>query len=126
MSLGGAALREARAELAEARKQWHVLQVEIGTLHALVRETPTNTQTHTRRITSEQPTSKSLLWVSGGTVFGSFTAHQEQCNLTHLHLDRAVVIDRLREIGKVDVSRYVLEVVVKVAEAARVIVPVLS
>ncbi|XP_072240224.1 keratin-like protein KRT222 [Leuresthes tenuis] len=35
VSLGGAALREARAELAEARKQWHSLQVEIETLHAL-------------------------------------------------------------------------------------------
>ncbi|KAM9792578.1 keratin, type I cytoskeletal 17 [Neosynchiropus ocellatus] len=35
VSLGGAALREARAELAEARKQWHSLQVEIQTLHAL-------------------------------------------------------------------------------------------
>lgn len=38
VSLGGAALREARAELAEARKQWHSLQVEIETLHALVRK----------------------------------------------------------------------------------------
>lgn len=38
VSLGGAALREARAELAEARKQWHCLQVEIETLHALVRQ----------------------------------------------------------------------------------------
>uniref|UniRef100_UPI0037E7C6EC keratin, type I cytoskeletal 18-A n=1 Tax=Semicossyphus pulcher TaxID=241346 RepID=UPI0037E7C6EC len=35
VSLGGTALREARAELAEARKQWHSLQVEIETLHAL-------------------------------------------------------------------------------------------
>ncbi|XP_006799674.2 keratin-like protein KRT222 [Neolamprologus brichardi] len=35
VSLGGSALREARAELAEARKQWHSLQVEIETLHAL-------------------------------------------------------------------------------------------
>ncbi|KAM6941636.1 uncharacterized protein krt222 [Lycodopsis pacificus] len=35
VSLGGAALREARAELAEARSQWHSLQVEIETLHAL-------------------------------------------------------------------------------------------
>lgn len=31
-----AALREARAELSEARRQWHALQVEIETLHALV------------------------------------------------------------------------------------------
>lgn len=38
VSLGGVALREARAELAEARKQWHSLQVEIETLHALVRK----------------------------------------------------------------------------------------
>lgn len=41
MSLGGAALREARAELSEARKQWHFLQVEIETLHALVRKLQT-------------------------------------------------------------------------------------
>lgn len=38
VSLNSAALREARAELAEARKQWHSLQVEIETLHALVRK----------------------------------------------------------------------------------------
>ena len=38
VSLGGAALKEARVELAEARKQWHSLQVEIETLHALVRQ----------------------------------------------------------------------------------------
>ncbi|XP_063739294.1 keratin-like protein KRT222 isoform X2 [Eleginops maclovinus] len=35
VSLGGAALKEARVELAEARRQWHSLQVEIETLHAL-------------------------------------------------------------------------------------------
>ncbi|XP_061536683.1 keratin-like protein KRT222 isoform X2 [Phycodurus eques] len=35
VSLGSNALREARAELAEARKQWQSLQVEIETLHAL-------------------------------------------------------------------------------------------
>ncbi|XP_077427116.1 keratin-like protein KRT222 isoform X2 [Vanacampus margaritifer] len=35
VSLGSNALREARAELAEARMQWHSLQVEIETLHAL-------------------------------------------------------------------------------------------
>lgn len=38
VSLNNAALREAWAELAEARKQWHSLQVEIQTLHALVRK----------------------------------------------------------------------------------------
>lgn len=38
MSLSGAALREARAELVEARQQWHSLEVEIETLHALVRK----------------------------------------------------------------------------------------
>lgn len=38
VSLNNAALREAWAELAEARKQWHSLQVEIETLHALVRK----------------------------------------------------------------------------------------
>ncbi|KAL1006002.1 hypothetical protein UPYG_G00066660 [Umbra pygmaea] len=35
VNIGGEALREARAELAEARKQWHCLQVEIESLHAL-------------------------------------------------------------------------------------------
>uniref|UniRef100_A0A3P8ZSH6 IF rod domain-containing protein n=1 Tax=Esox lucius TaxID=8010 RepID=A0A3P8ZSH6_ESOLU len=35
VNIGGAALREARAELAEARKQWRCLQVEIESLHAL-------------------------------------------------------------------------------------------
>ncbi|XP_049576939.1 keratin, type I cytoskeletal 18-A isoform X1 [Syngnathus scovelli] len=34
-NLGSNALREAWAELAEARKQWHSLQVEIETLHGL-------------------------------------------------------------------------------------------
>lgn len=38
VSLNNVALREAWAELAEARKQWHALQVEIETLHALVRK----------------------------------------------------------------------------------------
>lgn len=48
MSLGSTALREARAELAEARKQWHSLQVEIETLHALV----IKKKTHITLITS--------------------------------------------------------------------------
>lgn len=46
VSLGGAALREARAELSEARKQWHSLQVEIETLHALVRKHYLNYSLH--------------------------------------------------------------------------------
>ncbi|XP_038134917.1 keratin, type I cytoskeletal 18-A isoform X1 [Cyprinodon tularosa] len=37
VNLGGAALKEARAELTEARKQWRSLQVEMETLHALER-----------------------------------------------------------------------------------------
>lgn len=45
VSSGSAALREARAELSEARRQWHALQVEIETLHALVRTTPQPTDT---------------------------------------------------------------------------------
>lgn len=52
VSLNSAALREARAELAEARKQWHFLQVEIETLHALVR--------NPLIITSPQPTPRRL------------------------------------------------------------------
>lgn len=55
MRAGDEALKEARAELAEARKRWHRLQVEIESLHALVRsvltdmptDTPEHTQTHT-------------------------------------------------------------------------------
>nr|XP_004538776.2 keratin-like protein KRT222 isoform X1 [Maylandia zebra] len=53
VSLGGAALREARAELAEARKQWHSLQVEIETLHALEKGLETSLQ-HTQRLYSSQ------------------------------------------------------------------------
>lgn len=37
MRAGDEALKEARAELAEARKRWHRLQVEIESLHALER-----------------------------------------------------------------------------------------
>ncbi|KAF6724577.1 Keratin-like protein KRT222 [Oryzias melastigma] len=44
VSLGGATLREARAELAEARKQWHSLQVEIETLHAMEKGLETSLQ----------------------------------------------------------------------------------
>lgn len=50
---GGAALREARAELAEARKQWHALQVEIETLHAMEKGLETSLQ-HTQRLYSSQ------------------------------------------------------------------------
>lgn len=46
VNLGGAALREARAELAEARKQWHALQVEIETLYAMVRTVTNNAYRH--------------------------------------------------------------------------------
>ncbi|XP_028270209.1 keratin-like protein KRT222 isoform X2 [Parambassis ranga] len=53
VSLGGTALREARAELAEARKQWHSLQVEIETLHALERGLETSLQ-NTQRLYSSQ------------------------------------------------------------------------
>ncbi|XP_047434603.1 keratin, type I cytoskeletal 18-A isoform X2 [Mugil cephalus] len=53
VSLGGAALREARAELAEARKQWHSLQVEIETLHALEKGLESSLQ-HTQRLYSSQ------------------------------------------------------------------------
>lgn len=50
---GGAALREARAELAEARKQWHALQVEIETLHAMEKGLETSLQ-NTQRLYSTQ------------------------------------------------------------------------
>uniref|UniRef100_A0A8C6SMG6 Keratin 222 n=1 Tax=Neogobius melanostomus TaxID=47308 RepID=A0A8C6SMG6_9GOBI len=50
---GGAALREARAELAEARKQWHALQVEIETLHAMEKGLETSLQ-QTQRLYSSQ------------------------------------------------------------------------
>ncbi|CAJ1053048.1 keratin-like protein KRT222 [Xyrichtys novacula] len=53
VSLGSAALREARAELAEARRQWHSLQVEIETLHALEKGLESSLQ-NTQRIYSSQ------------------------------------------------------------------------
>ncbi|KAK7930725.1 hypothetical protein WMY93_007120 [Mugilogobius chulae] len=53
VNMGGAALREARAELAEARKQWHSLQVEIETLHAMEKGLETSLQ-HTQRLYSSQ------------------------------------------------------------------------
>ncbi|KAM7393593.1 hypothetical protein PAMP_020452 [Pampus punctatissimus] len=53
VSLGGTALREARAELAEARKQWHSLQVEIETLHALEKGLESSLQ-QTQRLYSNQ------------------------------------------------------------------------
>ncbi|XP_059425250.1 keratin, type I cytoskeletal 19-like isoform X2 [Carassius carassius] len=40
--VGDEALKEARAELAEARKQWHRLQVEIESLHALEKSLQTS------------------------------------------------------------------------------------
>nr|XP_057945238.1 keratin-like protein KRT222 [Doryrhamphus excisus]XP_057945247.1 keratin-like protein KRT222 [Doryrhamphus excisus] len=53
ISLGSNALREARAELAEARRQWHSLQVEIETLHALEKGLE-NTLQHTQQLYSSQ------------------------------------------------------------------------
>ncbi|XP_059197693.1 keratin-like protein KRT222 [Centropristis striata] len=53
VSLGGAALREARAELAEARRQWHSLQVEIETLHGLEKGLESSLQ-NTQRLYSSQ------------------------------------------------------------------------
>uniref|UniRef100_A0A3Q2U2L6 Keratin 222 n=1 Tax=Fundulus heteroclitus TaxID=8078 RepID=A0A3Q2U2L6_FUNHE len=53
VSLGGAALKEARAELAEARKQWRSLQVEIETLHALEKGLECSLQ-HTQELYSSQ------------------------------------------------------------------------
>ncbi|XP_067440446.1 keratin-like protein KRT222 [Thunnus thynnus] len=53
VSLGGTALREARAELAEARKQWHSLQVEIETLHALEKGLESSLQ-NTQQLYSNQ------------------------------------------------------------------------
>ncbi|XP_037830764.1 keratin-like protein KRT222 isoform X2 [Kryptolebias marmoratus] len=53
VSLGGAALREARAELTEARKQWRSLQVEMETLHALEKGLESSLQ-HTQQLYSTQ------------------------------------------------------------------------
>ncbi|XP_075941630.1 uncharacterized protein LOC142950144 [Anarhichas minor] len=53
VSLGGVALREARTELAEARSQWHSLQVEIETLHALEKGLESSLQ-NTQRVYSSQ------------------------------------------------------------------------
>ncbi|XP_054897025.1 keratin-like protein KRT222 [Poeciliopsis prolifica] len=53
VSLGGAALKEARAELAEARKQWRSLQVELETLHALEKGLECSLQ-HTQELYTSQ------------------------------------------------------------------------
>ncbi|KAM8879545.1 uncharacterized protein krt222 isoform 1-T1 [Spinachia spinachia] len=53
VSLGAAALREARSELAEARKQWHSLRVEIETLHALEKGLESSLQ-NTQQLYSSQ------------------------------------------------------------------------
>ncbi|XP_061584586.1 uncharacterized protein krt222 [Cololabis saira] len=53
VNLGDSALREARAELAEARKQWSSLQVEIQTLHALEQGLETSLH-HTQQLYSSQ------------------------------------------------------------------------
>ncbi|XP_034397418.1 keratin, type I cytoskeletal 18 [Cyclopterus lumpus] len=53
VSLGSAALKEARAELAEARWQWHSLQVEIETLHALEKGLESSLQ-NTQQLYSSQ------------------------------------------------------------------------
>lgn len=53
VNLGSTALREARAELAEARKQWHSLQVEIETLHALEKGLESSLQ-NTQQLYSSQ------------------------------------------------------------------------
>ncbi|XP_037546400.1 keratin, type I cytoskeletal 18 [Nematolebias whitei] len=53
VNLGGAALRKARAELTEARKQWRSLQVEIETLHALEKGLESSLQ-HTQQLYSTQ------------------------------------------------------------------------
>ncbi|XP_034544861.1 keratin-like protein KRT222 [Notolabrus celidotus] len=53
VSLGGAALREARTELAEARRQWHTLQVEIETLHALEKGLESSLQNTQRQYSSQ-------------------------------------------------------------------------
>ncbi|XP_041640115.1 keratin, type I cytoskeletal 18 isoform X2 [Cheilinus undulatus] len=52
VNFGSAALREARAELAEARRQWHSLQVEIETLHAM--KGLENSLQNTQRLYSSQ------------------------------------------------------------------------
>ncbi|XP_054633993.1 keratin, type I cytoskeletal 18-A [Dunckerocampus dactyliophorus] len=53
ISLGSNALREARAELAEARRQWHSLQVETETLYALEKGLEKSLQ-HTQQLYSSQ------------------------------------------------------------------------
>lgn len=88
VSLNSAALREARAELAEARKQWHSLQVEIETLHALVRKPLI--------ITSPQPTPRwqtntylPLImprYTTSGSARGqNFSHYLTYCGVSFLH-----------------------------------------
>ncbi|KAL2086811.1 hypothetical protein ACEWY4_017870 [Coilia grayii] len=53
VSQGEVALKEAREELAEARRQWHSLQVEIESLHALERGLESSLR-HTQQHYSDQ------------------------------------------------------------------------
>jgi len=48
MDKDGEALKAAQAELKEARRQCHHLQVEIESLHAVVRKTPRQLAPHPR------------------------------------------------------------------------------
>ncbi|XP_028828453.1 keratin-like protein KRT222 isoform X2 [Denticeps clupeoides] len=50
---GEEALREARAELADARKQWHSLQIEIESLHALEKGLETSLHTTQHQYSSQ-------------------------------------------------------------------------
>lgn len=73
VNLGGTALREARAELAEARKQWHCLQVEIESLHALV-STHTHAQTHHCSLSIAADTYSTFLSHNGSVEFGEHSS----------------------------------------------------
>ncbi|XP_078121227.1 keratin-like protein KRT222 [Sander vitreus] len=100
VSLGSAALREARAELAEARRQWHSLQVEIETLHALEKGLESSLQNTQRLYSSQlQDLSQVIAGLEGELVqvrSGLTTQRQRHSQLlnTKMRLEREIATYR--------------------------------
>uniref|UniRef100_A0A8C9YUU7 Keratin 222 n=1 Tax=Sander lucioperca TaxID=283035 RepID=A0A8C9YUU7_SANLU len=100
VSLGSAALREARAELAEARRQWHSLQVEIETLHALEKGLESSLQNTQRLYSSQlQDLSQVIAGLEGELVqvrSGLATQRQRHSQLlnTKMRLEREIATYR--------------------------------
>uniref|UniRef100_A0A3B5LSR8 IF rod domain-containing protein n=1 Tax=Xiphophorus couchianus TaxID=32473 RepID=A0A3B5LSR8_9TELE len=119
VSLGGAALKEARAELAEARKQWRSLQVEIETLHALEKGLECSLQ-HTQELYTSQLHDLSQVIVGLESELeqvrsGLATQRQRHSQLlnTKMRLEREITIYRQlleREEGRTLSQPYLLMV----------------